>query len=292
MPKNRLIGVIALGVAALLLAVVLVIMAVSLGGPPDCEQAREDNIDEDSYARLGDFARFTEALAVLEHDHKNYKSLGEARKLTVEFANVPELDEALVYYKKHAPPDRGEADKGGHRGKGNLGVTYVSLAGISERLTSALDSNDRGRIARTVKAAGDLLTNLSAHLGADGQSMPPILAQAQTKVQSEVDALRVVQYACGHCGDPKANRVPVDAEKWTEYRCDKQREGCLDRDKYSDFRGLGCPGQGAEAEFCCPPAGACAVAVPGHTGRSGSFGALLVLGALAVAGARRRLRVL
>jgi hypothetical protein len=252
MPKKRLVLLIALAVVALALAVVLAITVGLLASGPDCEQVREDVLDEERYERLKELARFTEALAVLEHAHQKYESLAEARKLTEKYTSLPVLQEALAYYRKQATPKPDEKAPLSTAGR-ILRATYVALQDAPKRLASAMSQGDRGSVARTAKNGADLLTNVAGYLGAGGARRPKAAVDAERQVQAEIDALRTVQYACGHCGDPNADRVPVDPEDWVEYRCDTPRDGCVAREKYSTVKGLGCPGQGADEQLCCPP---------------------------------------
>ena len=94
MPKKRLALLIALAAAAVALVVVLVLTVVSIGAQPGCEQVRDNTLDEERYDRLKELARFTEALAVLEHAHEKYGSLSEARRLAEKFESLPTLSGA------------------------------------------------------------------------------------------------------------------------------------------------------------------------------------------------------
>ena len=166
-------------------------------------------------------------------------------------------------------------------------ATYLGLRGYSNRLAKAVSAGERNRVARAAKQGADLLTNVSAILKARGKGRSEALSKAEEKVKTEIDLLRAVQYACGHCGDPEADNVPVAAEEWKEFRCavPGEREGCLPRAKYSKTRGLGCPGTGDEEQLCCPPAGACSLS-PARRHRSGGW--LLLLGVMGFASTRRR----
>ena len=252
MPKKRLALLIALAAAAVALVVVLVLTVVSIGAQPGCEQVRDNTLDEERYDRLKELARFTEALAVLEHAHEKYGSLSEARRLAEKFESLPALSGALAHFRKQASPKPDEKAPLSQAGR-ILRATYAALQGAPKRLASAMSEGERGSVARAAKNAADLLTNVAGYVGAAGKSPPKAVVDAQQQLQAEIDALRSVQYACGHCGDPNADIVPVVAEDWVEYRCDTPRDGCLPRDKYSNSRGLGCPGQGADEQLCCPP---------------------------------------
>ncbi|MBN1918812.1 MAG: hypothetical protein JW889_12980, partial [Verrucomicrobia bacterium] len=206
MPKKRLALLVAVAAAALVLGVVgLVVTVAWLRAEPDCAQVREDRIDEESYERLEELARFTEALAVLEHAHKQYRSLAEARKLTDEFERLPVLRVALAHCRKNAPPEPDEKAPPSMQSR-ILGATYVALNGFPKRLATAMAGGDRGLVARTAKTGADLLTNVAEYLGKGTQSPPKAVVDARQLVQAEIEALSAVRHACGHCGDPKADR--------------------------------------------------------------------------------------
>ena len=293
MSRNRIAAVVALVVAALVVSALAIFAVRAYGGPPDCSQVQEDAIDDSIYKRLRDVSRFTEALAVVRQVHETHTSLRTAPHLAEDFKQLPGLQEVLAHQRKAAanqPPKKESEDSPAkRRGKsaGVLGSTYVGLQGYSGKLDKAVRSKERTRIAKEAKRGADLLGSVVHLLAQFGRVSPKLVADTQQQLNTDVESLRAVQYACGHCGSPQADRIPVPADDWADYRCAEraEREDCFPRAKYSNTRGLGCPGQGAEAQLCCPPAGACSLS---PSRRPAGAWVLVAAVVLVAAGACRR----